>query len=731
MSKRSGVSARSFVAALFGLSLTLFAFFAPSASLGGPRVAEAFTVRTAFTQACHEVMTLSALFAAVDSIDLDRVPEPRTRKWEAVVDWITGDLGVSVDDPRERFYYFSLLAGVRAPDTDGHSFSNLETVRALHVDPAGQHEHCLRAPHEDGAEGNVAAAEGCVRAFVAAMEEAALAAGEQETRIFVPFMLDHYGRIELEAWAPAFHLGRALHVLQDSFSHTIRTPDLQAVVHVMNYAEAVSGTLIPSRDGLAHSDAVDRCDLENEERSGAAVEATTELLSITGSTPDRLSSAVMRTFVDRWLALDSSANYCTLANDFCASPWLERALEEPTTPVLGCSAGASVGTSSGSGAGPLFILIFALVGARLIPRKWQTKWQSEGRIISPSKYKTSGAAAKALLALFAALSSAGCVSSVSREPIEIYFTESEADESRAAELGRYLSRPHSGLDVRWQRALDSEESLQRTLRGWFEEAAADPAIAGRAPATSAPRLLITLGEAQGAALEEAGCLPEGWVGLHLGEPIGCDDVHIAIPPDHSAGFLAGVLAAEEVVPSIGAIVDDPASPLVEGLLAGLEYRGHSIKRIEESRGDEEATRALADALFDEGHTLLIVSGREAQHSAIASARERDLVRRDSRLILLDPKDELARRREVLAFVRVRFTRMLRVLIREAARGELEPGRTLYGASDGFVDVLYTRGDLDEDDDRDDEDDDDYERWPRAIERRLRELADESALAHLE
>jgi hypothetical protein len=48
---------------------------------------------------------------------------------------------------------------------------------------------------------------------------------------------------------------RALHAGEDSFTHTLRTPDMHGIVHVMNYAEAVGGTLEEERDGLAHSSA--------------------------------------------------------------------------------------------------------------------------------------------------------------------------------------------------------------------------------------------------------------------------------------------------------------------------------------------------------------------------------------------------------------------------------------------------------------------------------------------
>jgi len=153
--------------------------------------AHAFSVRSAFTRSCHETMTLAALVAAGDAIDLAQIPEPSTDEWEAASRWALRDLDVALEDRRERFYYFSLLAGVRAPDTEGHSTANLDAVRAIHASPTGQYAHCLRAPEDDGPEGNARAAQGCADAFVEAIEAASEATSLEDSRIRVPFALDH------------------------------------------------------------------------------------------------------------------------------------------------------------------------------------------------------------------------------------------------------------------------------------------------------------------------------------------------------------------------------------------------------------------------------------------------------------------------------------------------------------------------------------------------------------
>ncbi|MCU0672021.1 MAG: hypothetical protein MUE69_04415 [Myxococcota bacterium] len=736
--------------------------------------AHAFSVRSAFTRSCHETMTLAALVAAGDAIDLTQIPEPRTDDWETASRWALRDLDVALEDRRERFYYFSLLAGVRAPDTEGHSTANLDAVRAIHASPAGQYAHCLRAPEDDGPEGNARAARGCAAAFV----EAALAARDamslEESRIRVPFALDHYGRVELEAWAPAYHLGRALHLLQDSFAHTVRTPDLHRIVHVMNFAEAVAGSLRRPRDGLPHSTATDRCDLGNAERVDAATEASSDLLVLTGTTPDRVTREGIDGFVARWLTLDANASECTLGNGLCDSPWLPSATRAPSEPVLGCAAGG--GTDHAGWAAPMLAglvlraqrsasdrsrrslrrgasarstdtlrafgrrrraivrsLRAIVCSLRAIPRgigSWISGASAER--VSPRAWVVAP-----LLAL------ASCVAPLDRAPLEVYVIDDGSSDGVAARVLESLDHPSAAIDVSVVHEVASTRAeVDALLARWLEDAddrAGERAGDRAVDRDRVPRLLVTTTTEHASALEARACLPSDWQGLHFGDALDCPRVHVARLPHRAAGFLAGALAAEQT--SMRVVVRDdgtdpePLAGVVDGVAHVAQIAPERVRQL-----------VLVDAKSDPAtlveHPDVWLAGRRAAGALVDTAERHDLRGDRARLVLLDPELDAARRPEVLAVVRVNLPRVLRHAVREAARDALAEGTHTYRATDGFVDVIYTGGravrdedvdedsdeDVDEDSDEDvDEDSDESAAcWDPVAERALRQAADASA-----
>lgn len=348
--------------------------------LASPAVA--FTVESGFTTGCHERITAAGFLVSRASFPLVEPEEPPDGEWVRLADYLapeTGDL-----PPLERFILFSLIVGARAPDTEGGSLTNLSVLRAVHSDPEGQYPHCLRAADDDYDEGNASALEGC-RASI--LENLRLAfesiRDEPDELIEVPLTLDNYGSFDIDVNPAAYHLGRALHALEDSFTHTLRTPDLRRVVHVMNYEAAIAGDLHEERDGIAHSNAVDSCAIVasvtggvvNRDRVFAAIEAVADLIrafvrAITdlraGETDLTVLAAEVEAVLLKWLQLADPADLgdfteCSEANDYCDSPWLESARLEPATPVLGCSAGP---TSPSALAGLVFLGLLALARAR-------------------------------------------------------------------------------------------------------------------------------------------------------------------------------------------------------------------------------------------------------------------------------------------------------------------------------------------------------------------------------
>ncbi|MCA9576785.1 MAG: hypothetical protein H6726_11015 [Sandaracinaceae bacterium] len=319
--------------------------------------ASAFEIRTGFSRGCHEQIATSAFLRQVDQ--LPRFPDSAVPndEWEGVADAYLGDVGEL--DRATRFFLFSVVMGARAPDTEGHSITNVQTLRAAQADPGGQYLHCLRAATDDFDAGNASALAGCraeiLDSFTRVADAATRSGGDRAAEVDEIYVtLDVYGVFEVKVWEPAYRLGRALHTLSDSFAHTLRTADLRGVVHVMNFEAPLAGRHDEERDGMAHSEATDRCshdgEGENRDRYAAAVDASSDLLlvfapflevPVQGVPPAR---AALDEVLARWLTLTDPASLgdygaCTRSNDYCASPWLELARRSPTTPVLSCSVG--------------------------------------------------------------------------------------------------------------------------------------------------------------------------------------------------------------------------------------------------------------------------------------------------------------------------------------------------------------------------------------------------------
>ena len=330
--------------------------------------ASAFTILTGFTNSCHEGITLTAYEQS--GVDLETVdivlPRDDDDEWDRLATFLFNELDIEIEDPKARYFLFSLLAGVRSPDTDGHSALNLLSLRRVQGDPEGQYAHCLRAVDDDGSEGDRRAHAACVGFITGEVQKAVelLLMPPAEQNIERIFTLEFYGQAEVEVWGPIFYVGRASHALQDSFTHTIRSDDLRTIFSMMNYAEAVGASLEESRDGIAHSTHADRCDDGIREVPAASVDATADLLRAGSSWIRTGNGQSFDAFVAKWLDYREG---CDLSNQYCDSSWLERARIDPTGPFVDCSA-----TSSGSGGGALSLYLIAVV---LLLRRRGRHWQ--------------------------------------------------------------------------------------------------------------------------------------------------------------------------------------------------------------------------------------------------------------------------------------------------------------------------------------------------------------------
>ncbi len=309
-----------------------------SALLAGS--AHAYTVNSRFGSGCHEYITAQTVLLLLEELQEGLAPDfavPRDRVTQAFMKEVPNRLPQSATSLTEvqRFLLLSVLIGVRHPDTDGHSLANLHAMRNLHGNPEdkSQYIHALRGKNDDFHEGDRAAVAGTRQAIRAAIALAWSPPAEASARTHrVKVYVDFYGRVDVTVHRAAFHVGLALHTLQDSFSHTLRSDadGLRSIVTVLNYIDAIAPDFDERRDGLAHSVTLDDCfHPAAAELTEAAIQASYELiLALQSADPE----VALEDFFDTWLSLREG---CTLANEFCDNRrWLDLARREQTEPFL-------------------------------------------------------------------------------------------------------------------------------------------------------------------------------------------------------------------------------------------------------------------------------------------------------------------------------------------------------------------------------------------------------------
>ena len=306
-----------------------------------PARGAAYTVTSGFADPCHEDLTIDAFSSYAINVppaDISPTDDPVYQAFARNV----RDSGMGVADKTQELILISMLIGVRSPDTDGHGLLDLETTRRVHAAETGQYIHALREADDDGPQGDRAAIDGMktqIRTSIkAGLDYGARPQGEQF--IDVPIYVEHYGVLDVEVWAPAYFFGRALHTVQDSFSHSIRSDDFRQILHVMNYVEAIRNDIDEERDGIPHSESMDSCDEDTAPVYDAAGRATVELMRVmtdaTNSGQD--VDAALDAYFETWMVYRPG---CTTANNYCDSEWVDVAKKDSTGPylsgLLGCS----------------------------------------------------------------------------------------------------------------------------------------------------------------------------------------------------------------------------------------------------------------------------------------------------------------------------------------------------------------------------------------------------------
>jgi uncharacterized protein (TIGR03382 family) len=326
-----------------------------------PHAANAYTVKNLFSSGCHEAITSAALrtvrteLATADAI-------PATPDEQALI----GDLQFVPEPDMMDLGGATLLVAVRDNDLKGRASGDATQLAAVHGNPDGQQEHCLRTADQDEPGGSEAAVAAC-RAFVRGRIVEALdgldAAGKPDPTRRTSLTVHLSLRGKVDAPLPTYYvkMGQAIHAIEDSFSHTYRTPDSKQITVVLNWIDKTNGTLVESRDGPPHVSELDRCDdadAVRTERHALAVQAASGVLRATldsKKTPDQKMAAV-DTVLDTYLGYSPG---CTPANAWCNAP----EHQYPDASACGCHVGKIDGGSGATLAGAL-AAIFAVVRRR-------------------------------------------------------------------------------------------------------------------------------------------------------------------------------------------------------------------------------------------------------------------------------------------------------------------------------------------------------------------------------
>jgi hypothetical protein len=331
--------------------------------------AAAYSVDSTVSAPCHEQITLRALRAIrSDFPELTRAPEP-SRGEIALIRDVPFDLPSDLRD----LVGATLVLGNRDVDVRGNEPDDLDQLAVLHGDPARQREHCLRSPSQDEPNGGPEALSDC-RDFITETVQSALEGlgsnglVDAGRRIEVEVVLDLRGSVVVALPRFWLELGRALHTIQDGFSHTYRTPDQLAVRTVMNYLDSVEDRLVESRDGPPHSSALDECvDLDDFRirRLSLATDASYDLLRAALEPAPTQTERLARTdmVLNEYLSFDESAD-CTAANGWCDAP------EHDYDVKRGCVCRAAGAGGVGSGALPV-VGALAVAAAAAVRRRRQ------------------------------------------------------------------------------------------------------------------------------------------------------------------------------------------------------------------------------------------------------------------------------------------------------------------------------------------------------------------------
>ena len=311
-----------------------------------PCQSKAFTIGSAFTDYCHESMTINGFSSFAQTADIkvnqvfleEFVDDP---VWLQVAEYLEKNMqDIPALNNLQRMMLITLFVGVRYPDQKGFALLDINSLRLIHLAEEGQEEHALRSKDDEGAKGNkqaVVRIKSFILSRVDLAREAFVNGSFYEQTEEVGFWLEYYGEIPIRVWKPLFLLGTAAHALQDSFAHTYRSSDGMTIYAVANYLEGFDDDHHEGKDGPRHSDYLDSCNKEDvQPLASLAPQATAELFAAAAAYFNNEEDRVLvEEALDKWLAYEED---CAFEQSYCSTPYAAIAKREETTAILGCKA---------------------------------------------------------------------------------------------------------------------------------------------------------------------------------------------------------------------------------------------------------------------------------------------------------------------------------------------------------------------------------------------------------
>jgi hypothetical protein len=327
---------------------------AAGALVSAPAGASAWWVADPLHANCHERISAAALA----DVGYVQSPPPLSADDAALRNGLQFDAGPYPAD----IYALSLIIGTRWPDSEGAPSFDFYKLSNVHNAAGGQGAHCLREETDVGAEAGDTRALGACRAAVTALYWQALATLDTATggvdpdeRTLQPEYLPFIGKTQIPVSGFYFFAGRALHAIQDSFTHSYRRMDGADAGHritsIFNWSSQVRGDLNEAENGHGHETILDNCDDDNPsnaDRLRWSTEASAAFLgALTGPGDAVMRQMRLDAFLADWMAYEPG---CSIANEYCDNPvqaWLRASGESMNYDGGGCVMAGRHGTVLG------------------------------------------------------------------------------------------------------------------------------------------------------------------------------------------------------------------------------------------------------------------------------------------------------------------------------------------------------------------------------------------------